>query len=204
MRQHKSVMSRHWISIALALTVVAGGFILLDSSPTVLPMHEPDSFGDSEFHLSGYLVGVTTTQYQEDGSVEYHFMAERLSRYQVDLNRSSEADYTLIRSPTFIVYQAESAPWHISAIEGESRQHDELFILQGDVLVWQDDAARGRTELTTQELHFRPQSQVAETDEFVMITQGRSRSQGYGMHGDLKQETLQILSEGKTVYEPNP
>lgn len=196
-------MPRHWITITIALAFIATGIVLLDSPSRVLPGNPLDGFEESEAHLAGYLIGVTTTQYQQNGTVEYRFTADRLSRYQLDLDHSSAEDFTLISSPAFIVYPHEDAPWHIRAREGESRQNDELFILRGDVRVWQDDPVRGRTELSTETMHFHPQPQIAETDEFVMITQGRSRSQGYGMHGDLKQETLQILSEGKTVYEPD-
>lgn len=196
-------MGRHWITIILALALIAGLVVLLDSPKVILPADDA-GVEEPEAHLAGYLIDAVTTQYQEDGTVEYLFTAERLSRYQLDPNRATDADFTLIDSPFFIIYQQAGAPWQIRAEEGESRQNDELFILRGDVRAWQDDPERGHTDISTQVMHFRPQPQTAETDEFVMITQGRSRSQGYGMHADLAQETITILSEGNTVYERKP
>lgn len=197
-------MPRHWISITVVLALIAAALVLLLDAPSVVMPSDDAAFEDSEAHLTGYLIGVTTTQYSEEGDVEYQFTADRLSHYQVDREQATPADYTTIDSPFFTIHQQENAPWHIRAKEGVSRDNDQLFILHGAVRAWQDDPIRGLTQVTTDEMHFRPEQQIAETDHFVIITHPGSRTQGRGMYADLKQETLQILSEGSTVYEPNP
>jgi len=194
-------MPRHWVTITLVLAFVAGLIALLESPSVVVPGND---FAETEAHLAGYLVGVTSTRYTEEGRVEYQFTAERLTHYQLNRERASADDFTTIEAPFFTIYHNDNAPWHIRAREGESRDNDQLFILQGDVEAWQEDPERGLTHVATEKMDFRPPQQTAETDQFVMITHPGSRTQGRGMFADLKQETLQILSEGSTVYEPNP
>ncbi|MCW8194378.1 LPS export ABC transporter periplasmic protein LptC [Proteobacteria bacterium 005FR1] len=195
-------MPRHWLTIIVSIALFATAIVLLNSPPQVLQQTEPPGNG-RELLLSGYLTGVRTTQYGEAGAVEYRFSADRMSHFQADREGPSARDYTDIEAPSFTFYQAESAPWRMTARQGRSSDDGELVILQDDVRVWQNNTASEPTVITTSELLIRPESQVAETDQFVMITRPQMVASGVGMRADLEQETFAIRSEGKTVYEPN-
>lgn len=196
-------MPRHWLTIVVLIALFATAIVLLNSPPQVLQQAEPSGNG-RELLLSGYLTGVETTQYGEAGAVEYRFSADRLSHYQADREGPSSSDYTTIKEPSFTFYQPESPPWYMTARQGRSSEDGELVVLRDDVRVWQNTRGSAPTVITTSELLIRPESQVAETDQFVMITRPQMVASGVGMQADLEQETFAIRSEGKTVYEPNP
>lgn len=195
-------MPRHWLTIAIVVALFAGGLLLLDSSPEVLQPGDPMAERD-EALLTAYLTGVDTTQYSQSGSIEYNFAAERMSHFQADPESASEADFTTIESPDFTFYQAEASPWYVRAERGRSIQNGDVIVLRDDVRVWQENEASEPTVITTSELLIRPDSQVAETDQFVIISYPRIVTRGVGMRANLAEETFTILSEGSTSYEPN-
>jgi lipopolysaccharide export system protein LptC len=197
-------MYRHWLTIALLIALFTGGILLLESPPEVFQPNTVTLPSEEDVHLTGYLTGVTTTQYNQTGTVEYHFTANQMSHFQPDPNTVSTNDYTTINAPFFTFFQEDSSPWYVRAQQGRSTQNGELMILQNDVRVWQENEGTEPTVITTSELHIRPQKQVAETDQFVIITRPQIITQGVGMRANLEQETFAILSEGNTIYEPNP
>lgn len=195
-------MPRHWLTITVVIALVAVSIMLLDSSPDVF---QPANGSDQEDALlTGYLTGVRTTQYDEFGGVEYRFTAERMSHFQPDPDTASANDYTTIDAPFFTFFQADNSPWYVEARQGRTTQFGEVVVLQDNVRVWQQTEHAEPTLITTSTLTIRPESQIAETDQFVRITRPRVVSQGVGMRADLIRETFAIFSEGSTVYEPNP
>lgn len=196
-------MPRHWLTIVVLVGLFASAIILLETPPQVLQQEEAAE-KQRELLLTGFLTGVESIQYNQTGSAEYLFSAERLSHYQADRNGPSSHDYTAIEAPSFTFYQPDSNPWYMTAQEGRSTEDGELVALREDVRVWQNNLGAEPTEITTSELLIRPGAQVAETDQFVMITHPRMVTRGVGMHADLEQDTFAIRSQGSTVYEPNP
>lgn len=196
-------MPRHWLTIAVMITLIAGGIFLLDSPPEVF---QPDTAltDPADAQLAAYLTGVSTRQYNQSGALDYNFTAERMSHFQPDADTASTDDYTIISKPFFTFHQENNSPWYLQAEEGRSIQNDELLILQDNVRAWQNNENQEPTVISTSELLIRPETQVAETDQFVMISRPQVATRGVGMRADLEQETFAILSEGKTTYEPNP
>jgi LPS export ABC transporter protein LptC len=195
-------MPRHWLTIVVLVGLFATAIILLDS-PQVLQSEDPAG-EQRKLLLTGYLTGVESIQYNQSGAVEYLFSAQRMSHYQANRNGPSSLDYTAIEQPSFTFYQPDSSPWYMTAREGRSTEDGELVVLREDVRVWQNNPGADPTVLTTNELLIRPNTQVAETDQFVMISHPRMVTRGVGMHADLEQDTFAIRSQGSTVYEPNP
>ncbi|MGQ9426173.1 LPS export ABC transporter periplasmic protein LptC [Gilvimarinus sp. F26214L] len=198
----KPGLPRHWLTIAAVLGLIAVSVLLLDSPPEVF---QPDATlaGPPDVQMTGYLTGVRTVQYNAAGEVEYRFTTDRMSHFQPAGETDSEAAYTAIEAPFFTFYPGGTAPWYTSARQGRSSANGDLVLLQEDVRVWQEGPA-GPTVITTSELLIHPQTQVAETDQFVIMTNPRSVARGTGMRADLEQENFAILSEGSTIYEPNP
>lgn len=194
-------MPRHWLTISIVIVLVAASIMLIDSTPDVLQPTGPDQ---EDALLTGYLTGVRTTQYDEFGSIEYQFTAERMSHFQPDPDTASANDYTTIRTPFFTFFQADDSPWYVEAEQGRTTQFGEVVILRDDVRVWQEAEQSEPIQITTSELIIEPENQVAETEQFVRITGPRVVSEGLGMRADLAHETFTIFSKGSTVYEPNP
>lgn len=192
-----------WFTIVLLIILVVGGYALLNApSPVFQPeTTQPEA---AEVQMTGYLTGVASTQYNETGAIEYSFTTPRMSHFQLEPDRSSPDDYTTIQNPFFTLYQTNDDPWRMQARQGRSTANGEVVVLREDVKVWQARSDRAPTVITTTELVIKPEQQVAETDQFVMITGPGMVTRGKGMRADLDQQTFAIISEGSTIYEPNP
>lgn len=195
--------NRSWLTIALLIGLFAAATLLLDSSPEVFEAESPAQV-EGEPQLTGYITGVESLQYSADGTMKYQFTAPRMSHFQHDPTEPSAEDFTTIETPHFVFFQPDSRPWYTQAQEGRSLQDGQLLVLRDGVRVWQQNPGAEPTVITTEELLIRPDLQVAETDQFVMITRPQVRSQGIGMRADLDQETFSIRSQGSSIYDPNP
>lgn len=192
-----------WLTIVLVLILVAGGLTLLNSPSPVFQPEAPQQ-ESGKVQLTGYLTGVESTQYSRNGGIEYSFTTPRMSHFQPDPKKTTPTDYTLIEAPFFTFYQAGDLPWFMRARQGRSTANGDRVVLQDDVKVWQDQPDRAPAVITTSSLVIHPEQQVAETDQFVMITAPGMVTRGKGMRADLGQETFAITSEGSTTYEPTP
>lgn len=91
--------------------------------------------------------------------------------------------------------EAAAVPWQLTAHSALLTDAGEQIALTGDVTLWSDATAGGRTEIRSEALQLDTARQFAETDKTVNIRARRSEATAPGLKADLANERL-LLSSG--------
>jgi len=143
-------------------------------------IENPESFLDQSL----------TTEYREDGSVDYQFNSEHLDYFK-------STDSALGKTVYFIFFSKDGHTWHTRADQATFRNGNRQIQLNGNVRAWQP--ARN-LELVTDELVFNETREYAETDKPVIIKSAIGTTNSIGMRIDLKDEKLWLLSAVTGTY----
>jgi|GEM_PF-617780 len=151
-----------------------------------------------------YLTDVDMRQYNTDGSIHYQMNTPLIRRFQVQDN-PSDKDYSLFETPVFMLASAADKPaWYVTAKEGRLDSNDVWFTLTQDVLARQTSEKQGEINITTTDLRLNTQEQFAETSKAVTMRGAKSQITGVGLRADMKRQHIELLSNVKGNYEPQP
>ncbi|OGA12645.1 MAG: LPS export ABC transporter periplasmic protein LptC [Betaproteobacteria bacterium RIFCSPLOWO2_12_FULL_63_13] len=180
----------HLLPIVLMLFLAALTLWLRFALETPVPggngrdRHDPDAIIDN----------FTLTRLDEQGIARYALTANRMLHF-------SDDDTTEITAPR-VVKRGEGPTLTITAERGTlAREGNEAFF-HGNVLVVRA-AAPGSEELRvhTDSLHVLPDENIAQTDEAVTITEGRSSLSGVGMLFDEDARRFALFSQVRGRFE---
>ncbi|KRG79188.1 hypothetical protein ABB30_01960 [Stenotrophomonas ginsengisoli] len=120
------------------------------------------------------------------------------------LTRNS-SDQTLdITRPLFLLPDSAGKHWQLASATGWVSADGEQMILRGGVKGDSpQDAAITPTTFRSDTLTVYPQRSLAETADAVEMTQPGLTQRGIGMRMDATTNTLSLLSQVKTRYEPS-
>ncbi|XOV84287.1 MAG: LPS export ABC transporter periplasmic protein LptC [bacterium] len=183
-----------WTGIACGVVLV---MILLwqlfgsrqDNSATSLSV--PETLSESEPDIYGH--GVRFTQLRDDGSLQYELTASAIRQFQ-------DNNLTSLVNPSLKMHNPEKPPWDIRAEHGyirgaqQDEQNDEVVYLREQVVLEQNNPARGLITMRSETLYFYPARQYAETDQSVMIDTQVGRTRAAGMQAFLDTGLLKLMS----------
>jgi lipopolysaccharide export system protein LptC len=110
-----------------------------------------------------------------------------------------------IETPFLITYDKSRVPWHIHANKGLAYQGKNKKIdLIGDVSILQlPGKTSNNAKLTTTQMSYFPNQNIAETNEPVTITEPGSIMHSVGFRANLKKGIIHFLSRSETEYHAN-
>ncbi len=91
-------------------------------------------------------------------------------------------------------------PWHLTAKQSVILNNGQQIKLLGDVYAWQQVGSAdssGKTEITTPDLTYYPDTQDANTDKNISFTTQGHNIKGIGFSGNFASQTYQIHSRVK-------
>jgi lipopolysaccharide export system protein LptC len=186
-----------WLAI-IALLVLA--FILWEKSPSVLTTPPQTEAGEFPY---AFMTDIETLEYDNEGKLRYRMITLAAKHYQTDLNKAGPKDYTLIEEPQLAFYsENDSAPWHLSAMEGRSDNNGERITLRTNVLAEQQSTSQGLIQATTSKLSIKIAEQYAETDKAVKMRAQQGEIETVGMQAFLNEDRIELLSQVRGTYAP--
>lgn len=107
-------------------------------------------------------------------------------------------------TPHFIIYNANSSPWDVTAKYGTSIAGIDQVHLWDDVKIHQAASANNsELTMTTSSLDIFPKKRTASTDQAVTITQPDATINSIGLRANLQKGEIHLLSHARGVYEPS-
>jgi len=184
--------ARHWLPLLPLLGLLGVTYWLnqqVRPEPAKAPgglRHDPDAIMEN----------FSAVRLNEEGGPRFIMAAKRMQHYPDD-------DSTVLEVPRLAMLSAGQPPIHIVARQGTvSGKGDEVF-LHGDVEVLREASAQ-REELTlhTEYLHIVPDSDRADTDRPVTITDAHNTVHAVGLEMDNKTRILKLLSQVRSEHVP--
>ena len=184
----------------MAALIAAASSWLLDAvkssiseSPKALQPHYPDY----------YVKNFSLTMTDKTGILSRRLDGAYMVHYEDD--DTSELD-----RPVLTTYKVDKPNWRIDALTGWVGPDAQLIRLRGDVVMKRygdsSDAHIGKSnndlQIKTPALMVFPDTDYAQTDERVVITENSTTIEGIGMTADLKEKRLRLLAQVKGTYAP--
>jgi LPS export ABC transporter protein LptC len=194
-------MPRNFTSIVLLGVVIVAALWFLDSPPPQF-QSSPEPASDA-FVLTQYFNNIDTVQYNSQGLPEQRFQSKRIEHQTLAGTDSvDEKGRALMQLPDISFYQDGEVRWRINSLSGESNLNEEKIHLQNQVALNQlgrDDA----WSIETESLWIDPSQQTAHTEAPVKLQTRGILSTGVGMKADLIEESIEVLADTKTYYDPS-
>ena len=207
-------MHRNWLLITFLVVVVVGLYMIWENAPIATQSFEDETA--AELFPQNYVTGVKVAQFREDGSLDFHFVSERLDYFQRDPDSTHPDDYAIVTNPAITFFHAEqkspqsndntgleaaSPEWYLTAETGKATENFKIIELEGEVDLWQPASSKNHIAVETSHLILDTEIQIAHSAEAVIMRYINATHRGVGFEAKLKEELL-TLSDGTTVYEP--
>lgn len=142
---------------------------------------------------------ITSNNFNAKGNIETHVSAPVMTY-------DSYNKQSLFLQPTIIVYQAQNAPWIITANKGSVNQNTNQYKLIGNVLLSQGPSQKSKNiTITTSKLTIYPKKHIAETHQaitFTQLNQDNSKIivKSVGALVNQKTSDIKLFSKAKGIY----
>lgn len=136
-----------------------------------------------------------TRRFDEHGTLTYLLTAQRTDFY-MDSNRYQ------LQQPEMEMVADDNSRHHARSQLGTVLSGGEEILLEGDVLIWQQEPAARAYQLRTPSLQLYPDRRFAETDQPVTLLSGQSVTDGVGLNAYLNEQRFEILANVKSVHQP--
>ena len=182
---------RNWLLIVLLGAAAVASWLW--SRPIVGP---PPRRASGEVELGYYLRGARMLGTDENGRAVYRILADRLEE------RPNEERLLLERVQ--IEYHPPGAlAWVITSGSGSAtRDHSELELKDSVEMRSQPTDGSAPVHVTTPALRFLPATSVAETDQRVVIDNGRWHVDGLKLRAHLKDDRMELESDVHGKFVP--
>jgi lipopolysaccharide export system protein LptC len=148
--------------------------------------HDPDYIMDR----------LSAVRMDERGLPQHRIEAERLVHYPDDL--STELDTVHLTS-----FAEPAEAWNLYAARARLWDDGSLLLMPGEVVIERRGGPNNRPlKLTTSDLRVVPNSQLAETDQRVLMVSGGDIIESVGMRANFKEDRLELLSKVRATHEP--
>jgi lipopolysaccharide export system protein LptC len=186
-------MLRKWFVPLLVAAIAGLSYWLFSKQPVEkpLPLSRVQTAPDS------FMENFSTLILDEQGQPHYELRAAHMAHYPDD-------DHSEFNTPHFTVHRPDGRRWEVWAEQGRAQNGAEQVLLSGEVLVQQRVDDSTRLEIRTRDLRVYPRDDYAETDEHTVIIRGEGRLQSEGLRADFRAGQLQLLSQVRGHYEPQP
>jgi lipopolysaccharide export system protein LptC len=144
--------------------------------------------------ILAFATNITYKSYDENGHQQSNIRATSFEHYQKDAQ-------SLFEYPHGLIYTKERIPWQIRANKGKAFNTADRIDLSGNVIMHQlPYPSRPETTIKTEAVSIYPATEIAETDQPVLIQQLGNQVEGVGMKADMGKGIIDILSQSKGYY----
>jgi len=182
---------RFYLSGFLLLTAILSGWLVwhyvMDFQwEAPANPHHPDAFVND----------LQVIVMNEAGLREYQFTSLHMLHYK-------ENDRAAFTFPHLVMYEDNTPPWTVDALQGEAFQGDTQVRLWNKVTMVQPKGANNLpTMINTEAAVIYPRQRLVTTDQYISAVQPNAKAEGVGMKLDLTKQTLDLLSQVRGVYVP--
>jgi lipopolysaccharide export system protein LptC len=183
------------VSVTLALALAAGSFYLAqvadrlgEGPPGRVSGDQPDAYAE----------GVFLNRTGKTGAAAFLLSARRIDYFQGD-------DSTLLHEPVLTSLDTSQPRVVLRAQSGRSSARGGEVLLTGEVRLVRE-AGEGQPEMIieTDRAVVLPDSEIARTDQPVVIRRGEDRLTGTGMEFNNVDRSLRVDSQVRASFTPGP
>jgi lipopolysaccharide export system protein LptC len=143
-----------------------------------------------------YMEDVVALILDKQGKPKMKIAAPKMVYYSND-------DQTHLTSPQLTIYRKSPQPWYVTAKSAIATQGTEYVHFQEDVMIQHAaDSSNPATIIKTATLLVRPNTQLAETNDPIILIQPNVTIKGTGMRADMNNGDIKLLSEARGEYVP--
>ena len=135
-----------------------------------------------------------TRRFDEHGNLTYLLNAERTDFF-MDANRYQ------LQQPEMEMVADDGSRHRARSRLGTVLSGGEEILLEGDVVIWQEEPATRAYQLQAPTLQLYPDRRFAETDQPVKLLSDQSVTDGVGLNAYLNEQRLEILANVKSVHQ---
>lgn len=136
-----------------------------------------------------------TRRFDEHGALTYLLNARRTDFY-TDSNRYQ------LQQPEMEMVADDNSRHRARSRLGTVLSGGEEILLEGDVLIWQEEPATRAYQLRTPSLRLFPERRFAETDQPVTLLSDQGVTDGIGLNAYFNEQRFEILNNVKSVHQP--
>jgi lipopolysaccharide export system protein LptC len=139
---------------------------------------------------------VIATTFDKSGKPVLTVTTPKMTHYTTE-------DITEMTTPAVSISKDPQHIWNINSKSAQIIGNVIKIVFHGDVVVKHlGDEEHPVTTLYTSSLTVLPKEQLAETSEAILIAQPAAKIYGVGMHANLEEGTIQLLSNAREEYVP--
>lgn len=191
MNKYQSLLQNSSFSLAISLLTLCmvGSYLFLtqlNAQPALINEtgHDPDAFGTK----------ITAFYLNKEGKLQTEFKSPKMLHYAAE-NRT-EFDH-----PYFLIYTQNPTPWHIFALHGQAISGIDSVKLWDNVHIHQDQSyTNHELNLHTNTMTLYPKTQMADTNQPVLLIQPGYQVSAIGVHVSLKEEKVDLMSNAKGEF----
>ena len=176
------------IGVVTAILVL---LFLLDYSDTGTPPGLPGESDTAVPHPGYFLSGTTSTQYNDDGELEFTLTTREIRHNPTD-------DSAKLKTPHFEMFRQSARSWIGDAQLGRISGDGETLDLEQQVVIRSDD---GDTVLKTPQLTLFPDKKLAKTDKPVTLQNPNGFTRSIGLTADLNHKRIDLLHQVRSQYQ---
>lgn len=141
-----------------------------------------------------FMSASVTRRFDEEGNLTYLLNAERTDFF-MDTNRYQ------LQQPKMEMVADDGSRHRARSQLGTVLSGGEEILLEGDVVIWQEQPAEQAYQLQTPTLQLYPDRRFAETDRPVKLLSDESVTDGVGLNAYLNEQRFEILANVKSVHQ---
>lgn len=184
----------HWLLLLTGFAIILAATLVEERAPEPEPNLPPELASEPEL----YMRGATITQYDDDGSLRYRLRARQLFHFP-------DQDRSLLEAPELRFVRNGPVPWDVGAERGrvvyldDAGTEREIVHLEKHVVLQRVRPSSKRfLRLETETLTVHPDSQLAVTDQPVMITTEVGSTRAHGLEAHLADGKLFLGTQPDT------
>jgi LPS export ABC transporter protein LptC len=131
----------------------------------------------------------------DDGTRHYRVDAREALHYR-------QRGLTEFLGPDLLFFQQDARSWDVTAARGLTPDNGVTFQLTGNVVIRQIKAGQKTVELQTESLDISTETEIAHTDQPVLIMQGPNRTESEGLHVNMQTGKLTLPKRVTSRYLP--
>ncbi|MAA72560.1 MAG: LPS export ABC transporter periplasmic protein LptC [Bermanella sp.] len=180
---------RYIVTILTALAMVA--YLALDDHQASIEIVAQDLIDQEPDYI---IESFNAQSYGEGGELSQQVTAHKATHYPGD-------DSTILEKPSMILYEAGVPKWGVRSVSGRFLKQTSIT-LAGGVIIVPLNPAGGDFSLTTDSLDIDLASQMADTDDDVVIESDTSELLATGMTILLDQQFVKFKSHVRGRHDP--
>lgn len=142
-----------------------------------------------------FMTNAVYVKFDQDGHISNQFYTSKITHFTTQNNY-------IFDNPNMKIYNANEAPWNITATKGRSEWGKSKIYLWDNVRVTQTSGTNNADfDITTTALSVYPNIKYAETNEPITIMQSGSIAKAIGAKADFKAGVVNLLSNVECQYQ---